>query len=123
MPIYEYEISDPSKACAKCCARFEIIRPAGAAPLSSCPECGAPVQRVVSRCRAVVATTDASSAQVGQAITEYERQGKWSHAAEMAEKQSDKTKDQSLRNRAFDNYKKAGYDTASLDKHAKKTEA
>ena len=121
MPIYEYQSSDPAKACAKCAARFEVIGRAGAAPVTACPACGAPVQRVVSRCRALLASDDATGDRVGRTITEYERQGKWSHAAEMAEKQSGKTQDESMRNRALDNYKKAGYDTATLDKHAGKT--
>ena len=120
MPIYEYENPDRTKACATCAVRFELIRPAGAAPQTVCPDCGAPVQRVVSRCHAVAAVHEASSAGAGKAIKEYERQGQWSHAAELAEKMSEKTKDESLRTRALDNYKKAGYDPVSLDKYARK---
>lgn len=122
MPIYEYENPNPATACARCAGRFELIRPAGAEPVSACPACGAPVQRVVSRCRAVMATHDATHASGGKAVAEYERQGKWSHAAELAEKLSDSTKDQSLRDRALDNYKKAGYDAASLDRYAQKSD-
>lgn len=120
MPIYEYQNPDPATACVRCVNRFELIRPAGAGTVSTCPECGAPVQRVVSRCRAVVAAHDAAQARAGSAVADYERQGKWSHAAELAEKLSDTTKDQSLRDRALDNYKKAGYDAASLDSYAQK---
>lgn len=120
MPIYEYENPDPANACAGCANRFELIRPAGAEAVSVCPECGAPVQRVVSRCRAVVAAHDAPNARAGTAVADFERQGKWSHAAELAEKLSAATKDQSLRDRALDNYKKAGYDAASLDSYARK---
>ena len=43
----------------------------------------------------------------------------WSHAAELADKHSEKSKDHGLKMRALDNYEKAGYDTASLSKHAK----
>ena len=43
----------------------------------------------------------------------------WSHAAELADTHSEKTKDKGLKNRALDNYKKAGYDADSLAKHAK----
>ena len=43
----------------------------------------------------------------------------WSHAAELADKQSEKTKDKGLKTRAIENYKKAGYDADSLAKHAK----
>ena len=120
MPIYEYENPDPATACARCANRFELIRPAGAGTVSVCPECGAPVRRVVSRCRAVVAAHDLSQVRAGSAVADYERQGKWSHAAELAEKLSESTKDQSLRDRALDNYKKAGYDAASLDSYAQK---
>jgi hypothetical protein len=42
----------------------------------------------------------------------------WSHAAELADKHSEKTKDKSLRMRALDDYKKAGYDVDTLSKHA-----
>ena len=53
-------------------------------------------------------------------ITEYERQGMWSHAAELADTHSEKTKDRGMKMRALDDYKKAGYDVGTLEKHAKK---
>jgi hypothetical protein len=43
----------------------------------------------------------------------------WSHAAELADKHSEKTNDKGLKMRALDNYKKAGYDADSLAKHVK----
>lgn len=43
----------------------------------------------------------------------------WSHAAELADKHSEKVKDEGLKLRALDNFKKAGYDADSLAKHAK----
>lgn len=42
----------------------------------------------------------------------------WSHAAELADKHSEKIKDKGLKTRALDDYKKAGYDVDSLAKHA-----
>ena len=54
-----------------------------------------------------------------KSIKEYEKEGMWSHAAELADKHSEKTKDQDLKIRALDNYKKAGYDAHTLEKHAK----
>jgi hypothetical protein len=42
-------------------------------------------------------------------IKEYEQSGRWSHAAELADKRAEKTQDASLRDRALENYKKAGY--------------
>lgn len=121
MPIYEYENPDPATGCARCAGRFELILSAGATPVSACPECGAPVRRVVSRCRAVMASHDTSQAG-GRDVADYERQGKWSHAAELADKLADSTKDRSMRSRALDNYKKAGYDNAALDRHEKKSD-
>ena len=52
-------------------------------------------------------------------IKDYERSGMWSHAAELADKHSEKTKDKNLKIRALENYKKAGYNADSLSKHAK----
>jgi hypothetical protein len=43
----------------------------------------------------------------------------WSHAAELADKHSENIKDKSLKMRALENYKKAGYSTDSLAKHVK----
>ena len=43
----------------------------------------------------------------------------WSHAAELADTHSERTRDAGLRTRALDNYEKAGYDTRSLSKHDK----
>lgn len=56
---------------------------------------------------------------VEKKVKEYEQAGMWSHAAELADKHSEKSKDQGLKMRALDNYEKAGYDTDSLAKHAK----
>jgi hypothetical protein len=47
-------------------------------------------------------------------IREYEKDGKWSHAAELADKEAEKTKRDDLKTRALENYRKAGYD---FDKH------
>jgi hypothetical protein len=59
---------------------------------------------------------------VTKKITEYERSGRYSHAAELADIQAEKIKDKNLKTRALDNYKKAGYDTDSLAKHARLTD-
>ena len=52
-------------------------------------------------------------------LKSYERSGMWSHAAELADIHSEKTKDKGLKTRALDNYKKAGYDPGILSKHDK----
>jgi hypothetical protein len=56
---------------------------------------------------------------VSNKITEYEKSGMWSHAAELADKHSENIKDKSLKIRALENYKKAGYRSDSLARHAK----
>jgi hypothetical protein len=58
-------------------------------------------------------------ARVENSVKEYENSGRWSHAAELADKHSEKTKDKGLKIRALENYKKAGYDPGFLSKHAK----
>ena len=52
-------------------------------------------------------------------IKNYEKSGMYSHAAELADKHAEKTKDKSLKTRALDNYKKAGYDADRLARHSK----
>jgi hypothetical protein len=47
---------------------------------------------------------------VDESIKEYEKQGMYSHAAELADKEAEKTKRNDLKDRALDNYKKAGYE-------------
>jgi putative FmdB family regulatory protein len=41
MPIYEYQ-------CENCGVRFERLQHMSAEPVSSCPECGGPVHRVIT---------------------------------------------------------------------------
>lgn len=122
MPIYEYEVVNPLKGCPKCQQRFEIIQGIGDKPLSRCPECGGRIKKVISRCRAAVVESSESSKIVEKRIGEYEKAGMWSHAAELADKHSEKIKDRSVKLRALDNYKKAGYDTKTLDKYSKSDE-
>ena len=47
MPIYVYESQEPDRGCAKCRGGFEIRQSIADARLTSCPDCGAPIQRVV----------------------------------------------------------------------------
>jgi len=58
---------------------------------------------------------------VDKTISEYEKAGMWSHAAELADTHSEKIGNHDLKIRALDNYKKAGYDLGTLEKHAKTT--
>jgi putative FmdB family regulatory protein len=119
MPIYEYQAVDLRKACHRCRRPFEVLRGLHEEPLTNCPLCGRAVRKVISWCRAAVVETSQESTQVERKIKEYEMSGMWSHAAELADKHSEKVKDKNLKMRALDNYKKAGYDVDSLSKHAK----
>ncbi len=119
MPIYEYEAADPRKSCRKCRYRFEVLHGIHEEPISSCPHCGADVVRVISWCRAMI--VEPSEAQVGveRKIAEYEKEGMWSHAAELSDTYAEKAKDEKVRERALENYKKAGYDVDSMAKSEK----
>ena len=119
MPIYEYESMDPDKGCTKCLGGFEILQHMDDEPLSRCPECGQAIRKIISWCRAAVTEASEDHIRVERRIDEYEKQGMWSHAAELADKHSEKIKDQKMRMRAIDNYAKAGYETKTLEKHAK----
>ncbi len=119
MPIYEYESSDPKKGCKRCLNRFEIIQEIYDKPLSDCPYCRQKVKKIISRCHSAIIETSDEHIQVENKITEYEKQGMWSHAAELADKRSEKVKDNDMKMRALEDYKKAGYDLNTLEKHSK----
>jgi len=110
MPIYEYEPVRPEQACPECRGRFEVIQSLGEAPLTACPGCGRPVRKIVSWCRAAVSQPAEDDRRVESRVRDYEQAGQFSHAAELADKHSEKTGDKTLKSRAMDNYKKAGYD-------------
>lgn len=118
MPIYEYQALDPKNACPDCRQAFEAFQSINEKPLNSCPSCGRPVRKIISWCHGAVMETSDEHTRVTRAVKEHESQGRWSHAAELADKHSEKTKDRSLKMRAIDNYKKAGYDDKSLARHA-----
>ncbi len=50
MPTYEYQTTDPRHACDTCRTRFEVRQAMRADPLTRCPDCGGPVERLISRC-------------------------------------------------------------------------
>jgi len=119
MPIYEYEAVDPRHACKACAGRFEVIQRMDDPPLDVCPSCGQKVRKVVSWCRGAVVETPDEYARINRTISEYEKAGMWSHAAELADTHSEKIGDEGMKLRALDNYRKAGYDLGALEKHAK----
>ena len=49
MPIYEYQVRDESACCPHCVRPFECLQRMADPPLDTCPECGAPVTRIISR--------------------------------------------------------------------------
>jgi hypothetical protein len=59
-------------------------------------------------CLGIVTETD-------KKIKEHEKEGRWSHAAEMADKEAEKTKREDLKTRALEDYKKAGYNFDKYD--------
>jgi putative FmdB family regulatory protein len=109
MPIYEYQARMPSKGCSMCRESFEYIQGIDERPLARCPSCGKDVKRVISWCHAAIVDSSPVDTGTERRIAEYEKAGLYSHAAELADKHSHKTKDGLLKERALENYKKAGY--------------
>ena len=119
MPIYEYQSINSDESCHTCRYGFEVMQRINEKPLKRCPDCGRPVKKLISWCRAAIVEQSEEHTSVTNQIKDYENSGMWSHAAELADKHSEKIKDKNLKIRALDNYKKAGYDADSLSKHAK----
>jgi putative FmdB family regulatory protein len=119
MPIYEYQALSYLNSCSKCRDGFEVIQGPNESRFLKCPHCGKNVKKVISRCHSTVNEKSYDNINAMNKIKEYEKSGMWSHAAELADTHSEKTKDSGLKLRALDNYKKAGYDADSLAKHVK----
>ena len=100
MPIYEYIAVD--KGCSYCSRGFDTLQKFADAPLTTCPKCGASVRRAITRFAACINEPDEEAVALEENLTGYEKEGRWSHAAELADKSG-------LQERAMDNYKKAGY--------------
>ena len=47
MPIYVYEAKDPNRGCSKCRGGFVIAQSLKDDRLTSCPDCGAEIYRVI----------------------------------------------------------------------------
>ena len=117
MPIYEYEPMDIAQGCPQCQRRIEVLQAIHEAPLKACPSCGAALKKIISWCRAAVVETSEEHLRVEQKLSNFEKEGMWSHAAELADKHSEKVQDQGLKMRALEDYRKAGYDADSLARH------
>jgi len=116
MPTYVYTATDKDQSCDRCGPGFEVVQRISEKPLTQCPHCRQSVRRILFAPAVVIKGSPVT--ETDKKIKEYEREGKWSHAAELADKHSEKVKDKGLKMRALDDYKKAGYDTDSLAKHA-----
>lgn len=119
MPIYEYEPINLNKSCSKCKYGFEFIQKMNDKPIAECPRCGQGVKKIISWCRAAVMEISEEHVHIDRKIAAYEKEGMWSHAAELADTHAEKIKDNQLKMRAIDNYEKAGYNAGTLEKHAK----
>lgn len=113
MPTYAYKAIDFEKSCKKCSSGFEIFQKITEPALTICPQCKNPISRVLFAPTVVVKGSPVT--EVDRKIKEYEKEGKWSHAAELADKEAEKTKREDLRVRALEDYKKAGYNFDKYD--------
>ena len=110
MPIYEYEAMESKRTCERCRWPFEVMQGIRDDPVAVCPSCGGSVRRRISVVRVVIPGAAAGKDSVEREVADYERKGMWSHAAELADKVSEKPESAHLKERAMENYKRAGYD-------------
>jgi putative FmdB family regulatory protein len=113
MPTYAYRAIDLEKSCPYCRRGFEIIQRMTESTLTLCPRCHHPISRVLFAPTVVI--KGRPPAETDRKIKEYEKEGKWSHAAELADKEAEKTKREDLKTRALEDYKKAGYNFDKYD--------
>jgi putative FmdB family regulatory protein len=113
MPTYEYKAIDLDGSCSHCRSGFETIQKMTEPALTHCPWCKNPINRVLFAPAVVIKGSPVTETE--SKIKEYEKAGKWSHAAELADKEAEKTKRKDLRTRALEDYKKAGYDFDKYD--------
>ncbi len=113
MPTYEYQAVNLEKGCDYCRQGFEVIQRMTEPSLVRCPRCQNEIRRVLFAPNFVVKGSPVS--ETDKKIKDYEREGKWSHAAELADKEAEKTKRDDLKTRALEDYKKAGYNFDKYD--------
>ncbi len=113
MPTYAYRATDSEKGCPYCRRGFEIIQRMTESALAACPQCKNPISRVLFAPTVVIKGQPVT--ETDRKIKEYEKEGKWSHAAELADKEAEKTKREDLKTRALEDYKKAGYNFDKYD--------
>lgn len=47
MPIYEYQVAEGHEGCGKCRPGFDVLQSMKDDALTTCPDCGAPVRKLV----------------------------------------------------------------------------
>ncbi len=113
MPTYAYRAVDLDKSCGHCEPGFEVIQRMTEPALTQCPRCKNPVSRLLFAPAVLIKGNPLM--ETDRKIKEYEKEGKWSHAAELADKEAEKTKREDLKTRALEDYKKAGYQFDKYD--------
>jgi putative FmdB family regulatory protein len=114
MLTYEYRAVDLDRSCDHCRSGFEVIQKMTEPALTHCPRCKNSVHRILFAPAVVVKGSPIT--ETDRKIKEYEKEGKWSHAAELADKEAEKTKRGDLKTRALEDYRKAGYNFDKYDK-------
>ena len=113
MPTYAYRAVNSKRSCDHCRPGFEVIQRMTETALDQCPHCKNPIFRMLFA--PIVVIKGNPLTETDRKIKEYEKEGKWSHAAELADKEAEKTKREDLKTRALDDYKKAGYNFDKYD--------
>lgn len=113
MPTYAYQAADPERGCDRCKRGFEVVQRMTDPPWLACPDCKGPIRRLFFVPAVVV--KGSPETETDRKIREYEKEGMWSHAAELADKEAEKTKREDLKTRALEDYKKAGYNFDKYD--------
>ena len=113
MPTYEYRATDSDRCCDQCRSGFEVVQRITEPNLACCPACKSSIYRVLFAPAVVIKGSPLT--ETDRKIKDYEKEGKWSHAAELADKEAEKTKREDLKTRALEDYKKAGYNFDSHD--------
>jgi putative FmdB family regulatory protein len=113
MPTYAYRAVDSDKSCDYCRQSFEVIQRMTDSALTLCPQCKNPISRVLFAPAVVIKGRPLT--ETDRKIRDYEKNGKWSHAAELADKEAEKTNRKDLKTRALEDYKKAGYNFDKYD--------
>lgn len=76
MPLREYAVRDGFEGCAYCRAGFEVLEQMGQAALTSCPQCGAPLERKLSSPRIHTRETNLHDRAKSAGFHAYKRIGK-----------------------------------------------